>query len=147
MIRQVTEEEVKQALQSIDDNKAPGCDGYNAFFYKKAWDIIGKKVTQAVLEFFDNPKMCKQINCTTITLVPKEILPEVIDSCQTVFVPGRVITDNIIMSHELIKGYGRKNTSPRCMLKIDMQKAYDSVEWVYVEQVMRQLGIPGKYIT
>nr|XP_009759679.1 PREDICTED: uncharacterized protein LOC104212171 [Nicotiana sylvestris]XP_016463702.1 PREDICTED: uncharacterized protein LOC107786696 [Nicotiana tabacum] len=55
LIRVVTEEEVKQALQDIDDNKAPGCDGYTAFFYKKACHIIGKEVTQVVLEFFENP--------------------------------------------------------------------------------------------
>nr|XP_016491587.1 PREDICTED: uncharacterized protein LOC107811215 [Nicotiana tabacum] len=116
LIRAVTEEEVKQVLQDIDDNKALGRNGYNAFFYKKSWHIIGKEVTQGVLEFFENPEMC------------------------------RVITDNIIMSHELIKGYGRKNISPRCMLKIDIHKAYDSVEWVYVEQVMRLLGLPEKYV-
>ncbi|XP_075076044.1 uncharacterized protein LOC142162893 [Nicotiana tabacum] len=57
-------------------------------------------------------------------------MPDLIGNCQIAFVPGRMITDNIIMSHELVKGYGRKNISPRCMLKIDMQKVYDSVEWI-----------------
>lgn len=50
-------------------------------------------------------------------------------------VPGRMITDNIIKIHELVKGYGRRNISQRCMLKIDMQNAYNYVEWVYIEQV------------
>lgn len=44
------------------------------------------------------------------------------------------------MSHELVKGYGRCNISPRCMIKVDMQKAYDSVEWIYIEKVLRLLG-------
>lgn len=44
---------------------------------------------------------------------------------QVAFIPERVITDSIILSHEFVKGYGRKGISPRCMLKIDMQKAYD----------------------
>lgn len=51
-----------------------------------------------------------------------------VDNCQPAFVPGRFITGNIIMSHELVKGYGRK-ISPRCMMKVDMRKAYDSIEW------------------
>lgn len=47
------------------------------------------------------------------------------DNCQGAFVPGRLITDKIILSHELVKDYGRKNISPRCMIKVDMQKSYD----------------------
>lgn len=47
------------------------------------------------------------------------------DSSQTVFVIWRVIIDNTILSHELVKSYGRKTVLTRCMMKIDMQKAYD----------------------
>lgn len=50
------------------------------------------------------------------------------DKGHSIFVPGRVITDNIIVSHELVKGYRRKEISPRCMIKLNMQKAYDSLE-------------------
>lgn len=33
------------------------------------------------------------------------------------------------------------------MIKIDLQKAYDSVEWPYLEQVMVELGFPYKFIS
>lgn len=33
-----------------------------------------------------------------------------------------------------------------CMLKIDFQKAYDSVEWDDIEQVMKYLGFPKKIV-
>ncbi|XP_070040460.1 uncharacterized protein [Nicotiana tomentosiformis] len=59
-----------------------------------------------------------------------------VDNCQSTFVPGRVISDNIILSHELVKGYGRRDISPRCMVKVDMQKAYDSLEWNFIEQIL-----------
>lgn len=58
----------------------------------------------------------------------KGVLDSIIGKAQSAFVPGRLIFDNILLSHELIKGYQRKNISPRCMIKIDVQKAYDSVE-------------------
>lgn len=32
------------------------------------------------------------------------------------------------------------------MIKIDLQKAYDRVEWCYLEQVMEALAFPGKFI-
>lgn len=51
------------------------------------------------------------------------------------------------MAHELVKHYTRKHISPRCMLKVDLQNAYDSVEWIYIEQVMVGLGSPEKFIT
>lgn len=50
------------------------------------------------------------------------------------------------MAHELVKAYHRKNISTRCMLKFDLQKAYDSVEWPYLEQVMQELGFTYLFI-
>ncbi|XP_070026553.1 secreted RxLR effector protein 78-like [Nicotiana sylvestris] len=69
-----------------------------------------------------------------------------IDNTQSAFVSGRVITDNIILSHKLVKGYGRKGVSPRCMMKLDMQKAYDSIEWPFMEQVLNSLAFPDQFV-
>lgn len=45
-----------------------------------------------------------------------------------------------------MKGYGSKGITPRCMLKIDMRKAYDSVEWPYIEQILNCLQFPAKFV-
>lgn len=68
-----------------------------------------------------------------ITNRMKDVMNILIDNNQSTFVLGRGIMDNIVLSYELIKHYGRKGVSPRCMIKIDMKKAYNSVEWVYLE--------------
>lgn len=70
-----------------------------------------------------------------------------VDLSQAAFVPRRMLNDNMILSHELIKGYGRKGISPRCMSKIDMQKAYDSLEWHFLEEVLFGLQLPALFIT
>lgn len=53
MIRQVTAEEIKEAMFNIGDDKAPGPDGYTAAFFKASWNIIGPDVVDAIKEFFE----------------------------------------------------------------------------------------------
>lgn len=57
----------------------------------------------------------------------------VISEAQSGFIPWRKIAENIILATELVKAYQRKHISSRCMIKIDLQKAYDSMEWVYLD--------------
>ena len=76
----------------------------------------------------------------------RDFMPDIICESQAGFIPGRKIADNIILAHELVKTYTRKNISPRNVLKIDLQKAYDSVEWPFLEQVMVGLGFSKRYI-
>lgn len=52
MIKDVTNEEIKDALFDIDNNKAPGPDGFTAAFFKKAWEIVKIDFCNAVKEFF-----------------------------------------------------------------------------------------------
>lgn len=76
----------------------------------------------------------------------RQVISDVISDSQAGFIPGRKIADNIILAHELVQTFRRKHTSPRCMLKIDLQKTYDSIEWVYSQQVMEKLGLPMKFM-
>ncbi|GJX07924.1 RNA-directed DNA polymerase, eukaryota, reverse transcriptase zinc-binding domain protein [Tanacetum coccineum] len=52
MVRDITNEEIKDAIFGIGNAKAPGPDGYTSMFFKKSWDIIGGDVCGAVKEFF-----------------------------------------------------------------------------------------------
>lgn len=74
------------------------------------------------------------------------VFGSLIDPRQDAFVPERVIHDNIILSHELVKGYTGKRVSPKCMLKIDIHKAYDSSQWPFVEQVLKALNFPELFV-
>ena len=64
-------DDIKVALFSIGNDKAPGPDGYSAFFFKRAWDIVGSDFVLAVQNFFSSGKMLKQINHSIIALIPK----------------------------------------------------------------------------
>lgn len=68
-----------------------------------------------------------------LTARMKAVIATVINEAQLGFISGRKIADNIILATELVKAYQRKQISLGCITKIDLQKAYDSVEWVYLE--------------
>nr|GEY32249.1 RNA-directed DNA polymerase, eukaryota, reverse transcriptase zinc-binding domain protein [Tanacetum cinerariifolium] len=60
----------KRALLSIEDDKAPGPDGFSFKFFMFAWSIVGAEFSQAIFDFFSNVKILKEVNATVIALVP-----------------------------------------------------------------------------
>ncbi|KAL0288042.1 UNVERIFIED_CONTAM: hypothetical protein Sradi_7108700 [Sesamum radiatum] len=75
LLTPVTQQEIKEAFFDINDDSAPGPDGYSSAFYKNAWPVIGMEVCSAVSEFFQSSKMLKQVNTTLLVLIPKVQLP------------------------------------------------------------------------
>ncbi|XP_060211885.1 uncharacterized protein LOC132639460 [Lycium barbarum] len=159
----VTEEEIYTSLASIGDEKAPVVkadvvDAVKEFFNTGRMFKGINCITLNLLPKIPNPitvKDFRPIACCTILykLIAKVlaarlqvVMPSLICEAQAGFIPGRKIADNIILAHELVKAYSRKNTSARAMIKIDLQKAYDSVECPYLEQVMIELGFPDKFL-
>ncbi|XP_059315533.1 uncharacterized protein LOC132066187 [Lycium ferocissimum] len=147
MCAPVSESDILDALNSIGDDKAPGVDGFNAVFYKKAWRIIKHEVIGAFQNFFLTGQLYRAVNCTTILANRiQQVIATVITDTQSGFIPGRKVADNVILAHELVKAYTRKHLLSRCMIKVDLQKAYDTVDWGYLEQVLECLGFPYKFI-
>ncbi|KAL2246377.1 UNVERIFIED_CONTAM: hypothetical protein Sindi_2905900 [Sesamum indicum] len=74
------------------------------------------------------------------------ILDKLISPCQAAFVPGRSIGDNIMLAQELFTGYNQARLPPRCALKVDIRKAYDTVEWDFMIAVMELFGFPPNFV-
>ena len=72
----------------------------------------------------------------------KKVLPVLINECQGAFVNGQELLFNVLLSQEIARGYTRKYLSPRCMMKIDLRKAYDSVFWEMVREMLDSLNFP-----
>ncbi|GJY23686.1 uncharacterized protein Tco_0397344 [Tanacetum coccineum] len=172
MIRRVTDMEVKEAMFSIGKNKSPGLDGYTSTFFKHAWEIIGKEVTEVVQDFFKNGKLLTEINHTIISLLPKvhspskvsdyrpisccntiykcirkiisnrikDSLQDIVSENQSAFVLGRRISDNVLLTQELMKNYHTMRGPPRCAFKVDIQKAYDTVDWSFLRAILCYFG-------
>ncbi|KAL0006736.1 hypothetical protein SO802_008238 [Lithocarpus litseifolius] len=78
----------------------------------------------------------------------KKILREVVDESQSAFVPGRSITDNVLVAFETMHCIAQRRKGKQALMavKIDMSKAYDRVEWLYLEAIMKKMGFHKKWI-
>jgi hypothetical protein len=71
-----TREEVKEALDSMGDLKAPGADGMPVVFYKKFWSLVGDQVVSEVLQVLRGGSIPEGWNETIVVLIPKVQKPE-----------------------------------------------------------------------
>ncbi|GKC69120.1 RNA-directed DNA polymerase, eukaryota, reverse transcriptase zinc-binding domain protein [Tanacetum coccineum] len=76
----------------------------------------------------------------------KGSLDKLVDHNQSAFVPNRHIHDNILLSQELLKGYDRKDGPNRVAMKVDIQKANDTVNWKFLEAILREFGFHEKMV-
>ncbi|GJY24379.1 hypothetical protein Tco_0398037 [Tanacetum coccineum] len=172
MTKPVTNEEIKNVMFGIGDDKAPGPNGFTSLFFKKGRDVVGQDVCNAVRDFFINGKLLKEINHTFFALIPNITTPlkvndyrpisccnviykciskiltnriiegtkEVVSDNQLAFVPGRRISENILITQELMHNYHIDRGPPRRAFKVDIQKAYDMVDWRFLENILKCLG-------
>ena len=54
--------------------------------------------------------------------------------------PGREIVDNILLAQELVLDLDRRLKHSNLILKLDMEKTYDRVEWSFLLFMLRQFG-------
>ncbi|KAL2925820.1 hypothetical protein RDABS01_007259 [Bienertia sinuspersici] len=159
-------EEIKQAMWEIDNAKALGYDWYNSNFTKETWEAVGADVISAIHDFVTSGKLLERIKITVVTLIPKginpvlvlhkciakllysrlkRVLPDLIAPNQGAFVASKSILHNILVSQDIVKHYERKNYVKGCLIKMDLRKAYDTIEWSFVEQMMVELEFPVKF--
>lgn len=174
------EEEIHQAILSINSDKAPGPDGFSASFYQAFWDVIGRDVSSEIRSFFIESSLNPRYNETHVCLIPKGVgskkvsdyrpialcsthykiiakimtgrlqplLSSIISPSQSAFVPKRAISDNVLITHEMLHFLQKTKATKRCAMavKTDMTKAYDRIEWGFLKEVLRCLGFHVRWI-
>ncbi|KAF5445537.1 hypothetical protein F2P56_034583 [Juglans regia] len=142
--------EVKEAIFNMNPLGSPSLDGFLVAFYQNYWETVGPRVSAAVLEVqndtyialvwksksplkvteFRPIGLCNvfyKIIAKILANRLKVILPDIISSIQSAVVPGRLITDNVIVAFESmhIMKTRMKGKEGFMALKLQMSKAYD----------------------
>ena len=78
----------------------------------------------------------------------KQVLPHIISPTQSAFVLGRLITDNVLVAYETLHTMHarQKGKKGSLALKLDISKAYDRVEWQFLQKIMEKMGFPAVWI-
>ena len=54
--------------------------------------------------------------------------------------------ENVLFASELLKSYHKEYVTERCAVKVDISKAFDSVQWSFFLKVLEALNLPEKFI-
>lgn len=72
----------------------------------------------------------------------KPLLDGLISPTQCSFVPGRHSADNIIIAQEIIHTRANKKGKKGFVaLKIDLEKAYDRLNWDFLDNTIKEIGV------
>ena len=71
----------------------------------------------------------------------RSVIGSVVSDTQSAFIKGRRILDGILVVNEVVDD-ARKCKRELLLFKVDFEKAYDSIDWKYLEDVMVKMGFP-----
>ncbi|CAN1833195.1 Putative ribonuclease H protein At1g65750 [Linum perenne] len=135
------------------------CDEVRGFFEDTKMPTGWNDTHVVIIPKVSNPEMVSQfrpISCCNfrykiISKIMasrlKDWLPSIVSELQAAFTKGRAIQDNIMIVHEVIHFFKNRATKLQwdMMIKMDMMKAYDMVDWTCLEKILRTMGFASTW--
>lgn len=137
-------EDVTKAILDELNNSAP-MENWN----KTIITLIPKVTNPLMVKEFRLISLCNicyKIIARAMTNRLRSWMPTIIDETQCAFIPGRLI--NIILGFEAIHWMRniKNGKFGYAALKLDMSKAYDRVEWKFLEVIMNKMGFSESWV-
>nr|GEZ17848.1 RNA-directed DNA polymerase, eukaryota [Tanacetum cinerariifolium] len=126
----LVKKEIKKAVWDCGIDKSPGPDGFTFGFYRRYWKLIENDVVDAVTCFFHQGSFSKGGG--------------LVNEIQSAFVAGKQILDGPFILNELVQ-WCKKKKKQSLVFKVDFKKAYDSVRWNHLNDIMRKFGFGEKW--
>ncbi|KAL4392029.1 hypothetical protein AHAS_Ahas03G0304200 [Arachis hypogaea] len=84
--------------------------------------------------------VCYKVITKIVASRLKNFIPTLIANTQSSFVPGRVSADNILVVQEVVHTMRSRNQCKGLMaIKIDLEKAYDRLNWNFVVDTLKDM--------
>nr|GEX24429.1 RNA-directed DNA polymerase, eukaryota [Tanacetum cinerariifolium] len=120
-------------------NKSPGPDGFTFEFFRRYWSFIGPDFCSAIDCFFESGNFPMGSNASFIALIPKVMDAKFVTNFRPISLIGcvyKVVTK--ILANRLA-------TKQAMIFKVDFAKAYDSVRWDYLLDVLHAFGFGSNW--
>jgi len=124
---------------------------YHLRLIKLFFVLIPKKNAPVLPQDFRPISLCNVIYKVIAKSLADRIkphLPNKIHLSESAFIPGRHISSNIITAQEITHTFGLSSWKNKgFLLKIDLAKAFDRIEWSFITSALSRNGFPSHVVT
>ncbi|KAH1048009.1 hypothetical protein J1N35_038793 [Gossypium stocksii] len=131
----ILNDEIKKAFFDMALLKAPGSNGFHAYFFQSQWDSVREAVCEWVKGIFNSNKIEENLNNMMIVLIPKIECPED-------FSQFRPISLCSVMHKLVMKVIANRFKVVFPNYISSEQAAYDKISWDFLDETLVAAGIP-----
>nr|GEU33284.1 hypothetical protein [Tanacetum cinerariifolium] len=117
----ISKDEIRDAVWGCGENISPGPDGFTFEFFRKYWQVVGIDFCLAVEWFFDHASFAIGCYSSFIALISKSLDLKFVNDFRPI---------------NLIGARCRVKNQCAMVFKVDFAKAYDSIRWDYLIDVI-----------
>jgi hypothetical protein len=111
--------------------------------------LVPKMINPSSIGDFRPIACCNVIYKCITKIIANRMLPllrDLVSMNQSAFIPNRSISENVLLAQEIVRNYHKETGKPRCAMKVDLMKAYDSVNWEFMIHCLHCFGFPMKFL-
>ncbi|XP_058782945.1 uncharacterized protein LOC131657578 [Vicia villosa] len=150
-------DEIKAAVFGLRKDSAPGPDGFGGVFFHTYWNIISNDVCNAVWQFFKEGWIPQNYNANLIILIPKSKDADSMENFRPIalanfkfkiiskIIAGRNIKDCLCLASEIANLLDKKTVGGNVVLKVDITKAFDTINWSFLLKVLKRYGFNNTF--
>ncbi|CAA0382872.1 unnamed protein product [Arabidopsis thaliana] len=119
-------------------------------FNSTAITLIPKVTGADKLSQFRPVSCCTTIYKVIARLLKKRLqlfISDVVQTNQVGFVKGRMLCENVLLASELVADFHVAGAVSRGCLQIDLTKAYDSLNWQFLFNILQAIELPPQFIS